>query len=280
MSSLRVCAVWSACGSSLVDSWPSRWAGCNGFPREGALVSEAAEVTFSATLNSHRTHDVVLGPIEQRTRPSSIAEVLRTAILDGTLTPGSQLRETHLANDLGVSRAPLREALSLLADEGLIEKIPYRGAFVAEVSARAIAEIASLRRRLEPYAIELARPRLTGPGRAAIEQAVDDMAVGADRNDLSATVVAHMAFHRELYKLSGHRLLLDLWNGWEAQLQMFFSADHRAFADLQDIVADHRRLLAIIDRGDLDEITTEIAVHVHSPSLSEIDVQTRECSGL
>jgi DNA-binding GntR family transcriptional regulator len=247
---------------------------------ERTPVSEPADVTFTATLSSNRTPDVVLGPIAQRTRPSSIAEVLRAAILDGTLKPGSQLREAHLASDLGVSRAPLREALSLLVDEGLVDKIPYRGAFVAEVSARAVVEIASLRRRLEPYAIQLARPKITGSARAAIERTIDDMADGADRDDLSATVFAHMRFHRAIYELSGHRLLLDLWCGWEAQLQLFFSADHRAFADLHDIAADHRRLLAVIDRGDPDEITGEIAVHVHSPSSADHDAQDRDCSGL
>jgi len=129
-----------------------------------------------------------------------------------------------------------------------------------------MSEIASLRKRLEPYAIELAIPRLTGTSRIKVTRALEDMAFGADNNDLTATVDAHMAFHRAFYELSEHKLLLDLWKSWEAQLQMFFSADHQAFADLHDMVADHERLLSIIDRGDIDEITREIAVHVHSPS--------------
>ena len=82
-----------------------------------------------------------------------------------------------------------------------------------------------------------------------------------------------MAFHRAFYELSEHKLLLDLWKSWEAQLQMFFSADHQAFADLHDMVADHERLLSIIDRGDIDEITHEIAVHVHSPSPAEVEAE-------
>jgi len=216
---------------------------------------------------------VSLGRITQRTTPASVAAVLRTAILDGTLKPGGQLRETHLAADVGVSRAPLREALGILADEGLVDKIPYRGAFVAEVSADAIAEIASLRKRLEPYAIELALPRLTGTGRIKVTRALEDMTIGADNNDLTGTIDAHMTFHRAFYELSEHKLLLDLWKSWEAQLQMFFSADHQAFTDLHELVADHVRLLAIIDRGDLDEITREIAVHVHSPSPADVEAE-------
>ncbi len=216
-----------------------------------------------STLGRRGRDAVSLGPIAQRTTPASVAHVLRNAILDGTLMPGSQLRETHLAADLGVSRAPLREALGILADEGLVEKIPYRGAFVAEVSAEGIAEIASLRKRLEPYAIELALPRLTGSSRIKVTRALEDTMVGADNNDPTATIDAHMSFHRAFYELSGHRLLLDLWKSWETQLQLFFSADHQSFADLHDVVAEHDRLLKIIDTHDLAAISAEIDRHVH-----------------
>jgi len=228
---------------------------------------------FAATLSRSANKDVSLGRIQQRTTPSSVAHVLRNAILDGTLPPGSQLREIPLAADLGVSRGPLREALAILSDEGLIVKYPYRGAFVAEVNATGMSEIASLRKKLEPFAIELALPKLTGANRIKVTRALEDMAIGAANNDLAATINAHMAFHRAFYELSGHKLLFDLWKSWEAQLQMFFSTDHQAFTDLHDLVADHHRLLAIVDRGDLDEIAREIAVHVHSPSPAEVAAQ-------
>jgi DNA-binding GntR family transcriptional regulator len=149
---------------------------------------------------------VSLGRITQRTTPGSVAHVLRDAILEGRLRPGSQLRETHLAADLGVSRAPLREALAQLAEEGMVNKIPFKGAFVAEVSAESIAEIASLRKRLEPYAIELALPRLRGATRIKVTRPLEDMTIGADTNDAAATINAHMGFHRAFYELSGHKL--------------------------------------------------------------------------
>lgn len=226
-------------------------------------MAEAPQDGWVSTLGSDGRNAVSLGRITQRTTPNSVAHVLRTAILDGTLKPGSQLRETHLATDLGVSRAPLREALSILAEEGLIEKIPYRGAFVAEVSADGMAEIASLRKRLEPYAIELALPRLSGSGRVTVTRALEDMAIGADNHDPAATIHAHMNFHRAFYELSGHKLLLELWRSWEAQLQLFFSADHQVFANLHDVVTEHERLLEITDTGDLKAIAAEIDRHVH-----------------
>jgi DNA-binding GntR family transcriptional regulator len=85
-----------------------------------------AEPVFdgAASTLARASDGVSLGRITQRTTPGSVALVIRNAILEGRLKPGSQLRETHLAADLGVSRAPLREALGLLAEEGLVDKIP------------------------------------------------------------------------------------------------------------------------------------------------------------
>jgi len=215
------------------------------------------------TLTDPVPDTVSLGRLTQRTTPGTVAHVIRKAILEGRLKPGSQLREIPLAADLGVSRAPLREALGLLAEEGLVKRIPYKGAFVTEISGELIAEIASLRKRLEPYAIELALPRLKSSARIKVTRALEDMAIGADNNDPAATIEAHTAFHRAFYELCGHRLVLDLWTSWEAQLQLFFSADQKLFADLHDMVAAHQRLLDIVDTGDIEAITAEIDRHVH-----------------
>jgi DNA-binding GntR family transcriptional regulator len=225
-------------------------------------MSEPADEPAFALTNS-ADEMVSLGRLTQRTTPGTVAHVIRKAILAGRLKPGSQLREIPLAADLGVSRAPLREALGLLAEEGLVERIPYKGAFVTEVNSETIAEIASLRKRLEPYAIELALPRLKGSSRIKVTRALEDMAIGADNNDPAATIEAHTAFHRAFYELCGHKLLRELWLSWEAKLQLFFSADHQVFADLNDVVTAHQRLLDIIDSGDMEVITAEIQRHVH-----------------
>ncbi len=202
-------------------------------------------------------------PLRQRTTPAAVADVLRAAILAGTLPPATQLRETHIAAELGISRAPLREALTLLSEEGLVVRIPFRGAFVAESTAETIAEIAGLRGRLDPFAIELALPRLDAGARSRASRLVDDMALAADRGDVAAGIEAHLSFHRFLYELADHRLLLDLWKSWETQLRLFLAVDHRSYDDLRQVAAEHARLLEIIESGDLRAIRKELAHHVH-----------------
>src|SRR5215207_3154943 len=119
--------------------------------------------------------DLKLGGLERTTTPEGVYRVLRAVILDGTVPPGGQLRERDIAVDLGISRSPLREALTRLEEEGLIVRIPFRGAFVVEVSAQDVAEIASIRLRVEPYAGELAIEALRGEHRSLLMQTVEDL---------------------------------------------------------------------------------------------------------
>lgn len=201
--------------------------------------------------------------VEQRTTPDAVVAVLRAAILDGTLAPGQQLRESHLAADLGVSRAPLREAFSRLGDEGLIVKFPFRGSFVAEVKADVIDEIAGLRRRLEAFAVELS---LASDRKLLLQRLRADVKAlsgAADAGDLATSIDHHLAVHRLFYEMSGHRLLFQMWQEWEGQLRLFLALDHRTFEHLHDLGTDHEQLLKIVASGDMKAIAAELVGHVH-----------------
>src|SRR5215218_5276749 len=115
------------------------------------------------------------GGLERTTTPEGVYRMLRAAILDGTVPPGGQLRERDIAADLGISRSPLREALTRLEEEGLVVKIPFRGAFVVEVSADDIAEIASVRLLVEPYVGELSAEALRGADRPRLTEAIEEL---------------------------------------------------------------------------------------------------------
>lgn len=203
--------------------------------------------------------------LEQRTTtPDGVYRVLRAAILDGTVPPGGQLREAHISADLGISRSPLREALTRLEEEGLIVRIPFRGAFVAEVSAEEVAEIASIRLLVEPYAGELAAEALRGAERPTMMHTIEDLKRATKDNDIPASIDAHLRFHRLFYDLSGHSILQSLWNGWEARLRLYLTIDHRSYSDLHDIAVEHERLAAIAVEGDMDVLRQHLARHFRS----------------
>jgi DNA-binding GntR family transcriptional regulator len=190
-------------------------------------------------------------------------EALQHAILSGQLAQGVQLREAGLASMLGISRPPLREALRQLEEQGLVQRIPYRGAFVAEVTKETIDEIASVRRLVEPYAVELGLPHLRGEGRPEIEATLAELDRAAQTDDLASCLEAHLILHRQCYQASGHSLLLSLWNGWENKLRLFLASELQGPETPVTTAESHRQLWNTILDGDPDKISETIKVHVH-----------------
>jgi DNA-binding GntR family transcriptional regulator len=195
---------------------------------------------------------------EQRTTtPDGVYRVLRTAILNGTVSPGEQLRETHIAADLGISRSPLREALTKLEEEGLVIKVPFRGSFVVEVSARDVAEIAAIRVLVEPYAAELSAPTLRGSEQLRLKQTIEELYRATDTNDIPGSIDAHLRFHRLFYEFSGNAALQSMWNGWENKLRLYLAVDHRTYSHLHDIAVEHEKLAELALEGDFDAFRQE-----------------------
>lgn len=205
----------------------------------------------------------LVGSDEHQSRSWLAAAAVRRAILDGKLAPGARINEVHLAAELGFSRSPLREALRALEEEGLIIKKPYRGAFVATVGPEAIREIASLRARLEPFAIELALSQLRwGPGRTLLDRTLAELASAVMQEDTAGAIDIHLRIHRLFYELSGHKLLLDCWRSWESQLRVYLALDASTYTSLDTLLDDHRRLAEVLIDGELAEIADVLRQHV------------------
>jgi DNA-binding GntR family transcriptional regulator len=212
-----------------------------------------------------------LKPLRQSTTPDDVYLVVRKAILDGGLPAGSQLREVHMAADLGISRAPLREALRRLEEEGLVVKIPFRGAFVAEVTPQTVAEITALRLVVEPYAAEQAMAALRGPRRPQLQKAVDALGNDSRHKNVAATIDDHLRFHRLFYEHSGNATLLDLWGSWESRLRLYLVAEHHQYEDLADLAGTHEQLAAVVLEGDAARLREAIVEHLHNARLVFLD---------
>jgi DNA-binding GntR family transcriptional regulator len=152
---------------------------------------------------------------------SSLVEVayqrLRTQILDNTLPPGFRAFEQELADRLGISRTPVREALIRLQKEGLVEVIPRHGMKVLPVSPSDMRDIYEVLTALEGAAAEIVARRAPGEDELApLAQASRDMARALKHDDLEAWAAADERFHRGLIELSGNRLLIDaVLNLWD-----------------------------------------------------------------
>jgi DNA-binding GntR family transcriptional regulator len=142
---------------------------------------------------------------------------LRRAILEGDLAPGSQLIQETVAESLGVSRVPVREAMRILQGEGQISYTPHRGYFVTELSLDELEEIRRIRELLEEEAVVKAMPNLRDSDVAEMARAYEEMERAGAEGDITAMNAAHTRFHFALLSASGMtRLLKILRQLWDA----------------------------------------------------------------
>jgi DNA-binding GntR family transcriptional regulator len=199
---------------------------------------------------------------------SSLVELsvrrLRRDILSGILPPGERLIEEQLTQRFGISRAPLREALRELAQQGLVEHSPRRGVRVAELSAADVDELFGLRDLLEHYAMQLALPLPDSRSMAGLTGAWDAMAVAVRAGDAFAENEAHRRFHVEVVALAGQRQLLMAFEPVILKLQLYMAANLRREAEHwapSEGVERHRKLLEAIASGDLPTVLAALATH-------------------
>ena len=189
--------------------------------------------------------------------PASLVDLsvrrLRAEILGGILPPGERIIEEQLTQRYQISRAPLREALRQLAQQGLVEHLPRRGVRVATLSAEDADELFGLRNVLERYAIELAFARPARVSLVALTAAWEEMAAAAASGDLYRQNEAHQRFHVEVVALAGQRHLRQAVEPVILKLQLHMAANLRIEAEQRNATEGaerHRRLLTAIATGD------------------------------
>lgn len=201
-------------------------------------------------------------------------------ILDGVAPPGSQLVETQLAVQFGVSRGPLREAIRQLIDEGLVVTVSYTATYVAELSVRDVRDIYSIRPALETFAFEQTWAR-RGQGFALeLGDRHVRLLAAIDAGDDKASIYAELALHGLVYEWSDNRILLSMWQGLRGRLQLYWAAHHRAHQRHGPLRESHESYVAAALGDDLGAMRAEIAHHMRrGAETTEAFVAMRERAG-
>lgn len=199
---------------------------------------------------------VTAGLTEIRSEPLSavVLRTLREAIVDGRLMPGGAVNEVQISRQLGVSRAPIREALRSLEKEGLIASVPYRGAIVTPLTERGVEEIQAFRRLLEVFAAGQVIARVGDDELGSLWAIVAEMERCAEAGDSAGMSAADIRFHTQIIELSGNGLLLDVWHGYVSRIRRALALRNRANRDLRSIVEMHRGLAAAFQARDLPAV--------------------------
>jgi DNA-binding GntR family transcriptional regulator len=192
----------------------------------------------------------------------TIADRLRLAIVEGELRPGTRLLEQDLAGSLGVSRGPVREALSRLAQEGLVAINPRRGANVLGLSAADLRDLYGLRQVLEAYAARLVAAAASDADLDALQAVVDRMEALRRRGHLSRLADPDLAFHRRLVVLSGSRRVAAAWELTAGPLPALLSLTDSAYYARADAVATHQTIVDALRSRDPDRAAAAIGEHL------------------
>ena len=158
--------------------------------------------------------------LKNHTLNHSIGETLRELIASGALAPGARLDERALAEQLGVSRTPLREAIAKLAKEGLVEQRPYRGNFVRTFTPRQVNHLYETRMVLEGLAARRAVANLTDDGLAELTETLDAIQHALELGDLAAFSASDERFHSTIARLSGNETVIESLERLRAQVQL------------------------------------------------------------
>lgn len=211
---------------------------------------------------------------EVLSRVDAVYKILRSSIISSTYRPGEQLRVAELAQEVGSSASPVREALRRLQSDGLVEFIPNKGARVSKVSSNDLEDIYSTRRLLEGQALTLAHPNLNEESLEAGLALVKQMTIAFEAGNMHEMERLHRAVHFTMYEPSNSPWLLKLigiiWDNCGRYLSVspWLRESPRAFGE------EHERMLRVAVNDSAEDAVAELYKHLtHTESLMMANYQ-------
>lgn len=190
-----------------------------------------------------------------------VFNTLRQAILIGELKPGERLMEIHLADKLGVSRTPVREAIRRLELEGLVTMIPRRGAEVAQITEKSMSDVLEVRRTLDALCAELACDRITEDSLAALKKACDHFEQCVDTRNAKDIAQADVSLHDIIVQATGNQRLIQMVHNLSEQMYRYRFEYIKDSSQHETLVKEHRIIYqSIVDK---DRETAAAAAKLH-----------------
>lgn len=191
-----------------------------------------------------------------------VFNTLRQAILKGELKPGERLMEVQLANKLGVSRTPIREAIRKLELEGLVLMVPRKGAEVAEITEKNLRDVLEVRRALEELAVELACDRITKEEIQKLKDAAKELEVALQNDEVTVLAEADVRFHDIIYLATDNQRLIQLLYNLREQMYRY-RVEYLKKKEVHEILLEeHRQIIESIEAGDKQKAKQMSCTHI------------------
>lgn len=193
-----------------------------------------------------------------------VFKTLRQAILTGELKPGERLMEIHLANRLGVSRTPIREAIRMLELEGLVTMIPRKGAEVSRISKQDISDVLEVRASLDALAVRLCCERITEEEIQKLEEAVKSFSEAVDSGDLTAVAQADVDYHDIIVNASKNKRLVQMVFNLAERVYRYRLEYIKDKSSHENLIKEHQEILDFIKKKDAANAEKAIIKHVQN----------------
>lgn len=208
------------------------------------------ELNFSVDMNEYLPlRDVVF-------------KTLRQAILRGELKPGERLMEIQLANKLGVSRTPIREAIRKLELEGLVLMIPRKGAEVADITEKSLRDVLEVRKALEELSVQLACDRITDEQIRELEEAAGEFEEILKSDDVTEIAEADVNFHDIIYRATDNQKLIQLLNNLGEQMYRYRVEYLKNPEVHKKLICEHEEIICYIKRHEKEKAVRIVCEHI------------------
>lgn len=213
-------------------------------------------------------HDLKVNMNEYLPLRDVVFNTLRQAILKGELTPGERLMEIQLAERLGVSRTPIREAIRKLELEGLVLMIPRKGAEVAKISEKSLRDVLEVRRSLEELAIELACQRMNEDELMQLEEAQKDFRKAVESKDVMKIAETDEHYHDVIYFGTGNSRLVQILNNLREQMYRYRLEYIKDEDKRQVLLVEHDNILKAVRSRHVAEAKAAIREHIDNQEIT------------
>jgi DNA-binding GntR family transcriptional regulator len=217
-----------------------------------------------------------LKKISRESVASQVYEHIKMSIIDGVLPPGTHLIEKTIAETMGTSRGPVREALRQLEADGLVESKINVGTFVRSFSVGEIEELYTARIVLEAYIAHLAAEKMTQDRVPELQGALTATIEAARRGDFHETIEADFGFHRTIWEIADHGIINDMLGRLEVRIRMFISLQASLFESLYTSIQDHNLIFEAIVGGHSELAEGLMHTHIQNAGLLVVEKMKKD----
>ncbi|MFP4136740.1 MAG: GntR family transcriptional regulator [Halomonas sp.] len=203
-----------------------------------------------------------MSKIQQRSLYLDVADRIRELIEQGDLAPGERISEKQLCERFGVSRTPLREALKVLASEGLVELLPNRGSRVVRLTLKMVKDTYDLMAALEGLSGELACQHISDEGIAAIRELHDTMLVHYRERDLARYFQVNQRIHEAIMSASGNEVLQEMYDNLSQRVKRVRYSKKMTDDFWRRAVQDHEEMIAALEARDSKRLGQVLREHL------------------